>query len=236
MIKATTATMVFLALIGSDVHAQEKEPLLGGTVLDLVDKGGIVMILILIGSVIGLALAFERIVNLRRSRLCPKDVISSIRDAAKNGDVDAATSLLEPRNDPLARILKAGIQRKGQGLTEVEASMEAVGSKELNRLKRPVRPLAILASVMPLLGLLGTIIGMIATFNLLGDTSPADRVQKLAPGIGQALYTTAAGLCVSIPFVVLYHYLMGRVNRMAEEWSSVGTDLALALRGDGAAA
>ena len=64
---------------------------------------------------------------------------------------------------------------------------------------------------MPLLGLLGTILGMITTFNLLGDTSPAERVQKLAPGIGQALYTTAAGLSVSIPFVMLHHYLIGRL-------------------------
>ena len=107
--------------------------------------------------------------------------------------------------------------------------MEAVGAHEVARLRRPVRPLAVLATVEPLLGLLGTILGMISTFNMLHTTSAAERVEKLAPGIGQALYTTAAGLCVAIPFVMLYHYLNGRVNRAAEEWSLVGTDLALAF-------
>ena len=53
-------------------------------------------------------------------------------------------------------------------------------------------------------------------------------MEKLAPGIGQALYTTAAGLCIAIPFVMLYHYLIGRVNRAAEEWSLVGSEIVLA--------
>ena len=162
------------------------------------------------------------------------DLMESIRNASRSGDWEAVRSATESRKGPLARILSEGLKRREQGPAEVERTMEAVGTHEVERLKRPVRPLAVLATVQPLLGLLGTIFGMIATFNLLGDTSPADRVQKLAPGIGKALYTTAAGLCVSIPFVVLYHYLVGRVNRVAEEWSVLGSDLVLAMRGGAA--
>lgn len=227
--RVLAALPVMVALLAASLRAEEPEPLLGGGVLDLIDKGGLVMVVILVGSVAGLALAFERLVSLRRRLLCPEPLVQAVRSAVEKQDPAALQESLEDARGPLARILAAGVQRRRAGAREMEMAMEAVGSHEVARLKRPVRSLAVLASVTPLLGLLGTILGMISTFNLLAGTSPADRVETLAPGIGQALYTTAAGLCVSIPFVLLYHWLGGRVNRAAEQWSLLGTDLAAAV-------
>ena len=217
-------------LTAASVRAADEEPLLGGSILEIVDKGGIVMIAILVGSVIGVALALERLVSLRVRRLVPKTFVEDIRTAADHGRTSDIARLATSAKHPLARILAAGMRHVDDGAHAMERTMENVGRNEVARLRRPVRPLAILASVTPLLGLLGTILGMIATFNLLGETSPADRVETLAPGIGKALYTTAAGLTVAIPFVLMYHFLNGRINRAAEEWSLLGTDVVAGCR------
>lgn len=218
-----------LAWAGAPVADDEK--LLGGGVIDVIEKGGAVMIIILVGSVVALALAFERSVSLRRTVLMPQDLIRSLTDAG--GDAARIEQAVSEHPGPLSRILSAGLRRRHLGTHAIEQGMEAQGGQEVARLKRPVRPIAILATVQPLLGLLGTIFGMIGTFNVLAGTAAAERVEKLAPGIGQALYTTAAGLCAAIPCVLLYHWLVGRVNRAAEEWSTVGTDVVLALEATG---
>jgi len=221
----------FLLACAPTALGAEDDKLLGSGILDIVEIGGPVMIIILAGSVIGLAFAFDRFFALRRSRLVPKALVTSVREAAARGDVEAITAAVADRAGSLARILRAGLARRAAGVAEMERVMETVGGAEVARLKRPVRPLSVLATIEPLLGLLGTILGMINTFNMLQTTSAAERVAKLAPGIGEALYTTAAGLCVAIPFVVLYHYLCGRVNRAAEEWDLVGSDVILAVTG-----
>lgn len=209
--------------------AEPESSLLSGTVTDIFKKGGICMYPIVAGSVIGLALAFERLVSLRRSSLVPKDLVGGVRDALRTGDVDAVARLVDGRDVPLARILSAGLRNRDLGAEQVERVMESTGALEVSRLKRPVKPIAILATVEPLLGLLGTVLGMISTFNVLHRTTVANRVETLAPGIGQALYTTVGGLVVAIPFVLLHSWLVGRVNRAADEWSSLGTDLVTGL-------
>lgn len=209
---------------------------LGGDVIDVVEKGGVVMGVILVLSVIGLALAFERLVALRRGVLVPRSLKEGIEQAAAQGDVEGMNRVVEGEKGPLARMLAAGLRWREHGPEPVESAMESAGQGELAGLKRRVRPLAILATIEPMLGLLGTVLGMIDTFNTLHGTSAAERVAKLAPGIGQALYTTAAGLCTAIPFVLLFHYLNGRANRAAEEWTQIGNEMVLGLRGGPAAA
>lgn len=204
-----------------------ERPLLGGGAVEIVQQGGAVMVVILLGSVLGLALAFERAVSLRPRQLLPKDLVEALREGADSGSFAKAQSLASQGDSPLARIVAAGLRRT-EDPADMEKCMEAFANREIQRLKRPVRPIAILASVMPLLGLLGTILGMISTFNGLEGKNAAERVAALAPGIGQALYTTAAGLTVSIPFILLFHHLNGQIQRAAGEWSVLGTELVVA--------
>ncbi|MEZ6194667.1 MAG: MotA/TolQ/ExbB proton channel family protein [Planctomycetota bacterium] len=226
--RVAAGVLLVVGLTSPSLFAAEEDRLLGGGIADIVETGGAVMVVILAGSVVGLALALERFVSLRASNLVPKSYADALREAAGRDDVGALGTLAREGKGPLARILEAGF-RVGRGdPREMERAMESMGQHEIGRLKRPVRPLAIIATVAPLLGLLGTVLGMITTFNLLGGTSPADRVETLAPGIGKALYTTAAGLCVAIPFVVLYHVLNGRIQRAAAEWGLIGTDVVAA--------
>ena len=225
--RVTWSWSVILVLILATQALAAEEPLLGGGAMEMVRQGGVVMWVILGGSVVGLALAFERIMSLRQRNLLPDDLVVAVRQAIRSGSFEEARSLAASGTTPLARVIAAGLSRIEEP-GPMEKTMEAVAGQEVQRLKRPVRPIAILASVMPLLGLLGTILGMIRTFNLLSGVNAADRVETLAPGIGQALYTTAAGLMVSIPFLLLFHYLNGQVNRAATEWGVLGTELVLA--------
>jgi biopolymer transport protein ExbB len=232
----TTSLLCFGVVPALQAQAEDKAPLLGGSFLDILEKGGIVMGLILLGSIVGLAMALERIVALRRARLLPAALIRDLREATETGQVEDVERLVKDREEPLARILSAGLSHRHLGPQDVERVMETAGGREVARLKGPVRPLAVLATIEPLLGLLGTVLGMIGTFNVLNSTSAAERVERLAPGIGQALYTTVGGLCAAIPFVILYHFLVGRVNRAADEWSALGSDLVLKLSRPGAGA
>ena len=230
ILRLVLVAVAFVASAGV-CWAAEPEPLLGGGISQILDTGGIVMIIILVGSVVGLALAMERLVTLRRSALVPSDFVEEVKAATEKRDWKTLESVCNAGKGPLARILQAGFRLGRHDAREMERAMESRGRHEVVTLRRPVKPIAILATISPLLGLLGTILGMIATFNLLGDTSPADRVQTLAPGIGKALYTTAAGLCVAIPFVILYHVLTGRILRAASEWSLIGTDILASMSG-----
>lgn len=230
MIARTIRTMLVTGLLVAVARAQGENAPLGGDVVDVVEKGGVVMVVILGLSIVGLALAFERLVALRRGVLVPATLKDDIEKAAAAGDRDRLETLAAEARGPLGRVLQAGLRWRRHGPAAVERAMEQAGEGEVARLKRPVRPLAILATIEPMLGLLGTVLGMISTFNTLHATTAAERVAKLAPGIGQALYTTAAGLCVAIPFVLLYHFLNGKVNRAAEEWSRVGNDLLFGLQ------
>jgi biopolymer transport protein ExbB len=226
MKRLTPSIIAFVLVLNATAMGAEK-PLLGGGAFEIIQQGGIVMWVILAGSIFGLALAFERLLALRRQHLVPSDLVSAVRAAITSGSYSEASTMAEGGTTPFARILKAGLRRVGSPI-EMEKSMESVAGQEVQRLKRPVRPIAILASTMPLLGLLGTILGMISTFNVLPNVGAADRVEALAPGIGQALYTTVAGLMVSIPFVLVFHYLNGQVNRAASEWGVLGTELVMA--------
>ncbi len=222
-LKSFLTTVFCTLLLVSPALAADGQPLAG--VKDLFDKGGWVMIVIVGLSVVGVAFALERLVGLRRSRLVPETIRTAVATATSHGSVENLRTLVNVENTPLARIIAIGLKRAHAGVSEMERAMEAQGILESSRLQRPIRPIGVLAQVEPLLGLLGTILGMITTFNLLHTTSAAERVSKLAPGIGQALYTTAAGLAIAIPFVLIHHHLQGRVIKAAEEWSVIGTDL-----------
>lgn len=202
----------------------------GGTALvdgmkEIVVKGGVCMIFLLIGSVMGVAIIFERFVSLRSGLLAPPSRLKALREKIRAQRFDEVRKDVDREAAPLDRILAAGLRRAEKGHDEMEKTMAAVGSRELHRLKRPSRYLAVLASVQPLLGLMGTVFGMIKTFNVLHSTSAAERVGKLAPGIAEALYTTAAGLVSAVPFLIAYHYFLGKANAAADRWSEVCTDL-----------
>lgn len=195
------------------------------SVWSLTLKGGIVMIPLGICSVVALAISIERFMSLRRKKIIPPDFINGLIDTfvADGGEVTSAVKYCDGCHSPVGNIFKAGIMNLYRGQAFVEKAIEDAGSREVDKMKRSLRGLAIITAVSPLLGLLGTVYGMISAF----ETSTYVGMGKgelLARGIYEALVTTAAGLTIAIPALLVYQYFNGRVDALVDEIDDMGID------------
>ncbi|MBL7134260.1 MAG: MotA/TolQ/ExbB proton channel family protein [Phycisphaerae bacterium] len=219
------AAMVGLLLVGPAL-AQDPERTIdlavkgGGpgpaSLFSLILKGGYVMIPLGLCSVLALAMAVERFISLKRDKILPPEFVSGIKGAfAGSGDIDKAVAYCEERPSPISNVFRAGISRVLHGAASVEKAIEDAGSREVDKLKRSLRPLSVIATVAPLLGLLGTVYGMISAFQS-ASAMGVGKADRLATGIYEALVTTAAGLTLAIPVLVVYQILCSRVDKLVD--------------------
>lgn len=200
-----------LSLTLAVASLQELSP--SQTVWEFLEAGGPVMVPIGICSVLVLAFTLERWLALRKARICPAEVGGAVEQLAA-GNFDAAEAAIQAApKSPGARILAAGLRRRGFALTEVESAIEDQGHKEVERLQKNVRPLSLIAAVAPLLGLLGTVLGIADSFRRVSQAGMG-KPEMLAGGIEEALTTTIAGLCVAIPAMLLASHLNGKLRRV----------------------
>ena len=184
--------------------------------LDFIIKGGPVMAPILLCSVISLAIIVERSLSLRRQRILRYEILQRIEELLRDRKIPEATTLCKRYPSSMTRILLAAILNHDKTRPEIKEIIEDAGRHEVPVLERYLSVLGTIASVATLLGLLGTIAGMIKTFNViaaLGYGHP----EALAGGISEALITTAAGLGVAIPTLVVYNYFTSKVDSLVIE-------------------
>ena len=134
----------------------------------------------------------------------------------------------------IARVLEAALEARGRGRAEIKERIEEVGRREAAEMERYVPILGTIAAISPLLGLLGTVGGMIITFQVIQDEGLGN-VGNLAGGISQALITTFAGLSVGIPALVGNRYVLARVDDLIIELEEVSLgvlDLLTSVAGD----
>jgi len=189
-----------------------QEPSVMTTVGESFAAGGFMMWPILGCSVIVVGLALERYSNLRAGRVLPQAVRDAVEQIA-NGRSEAVAAQIGENDSPGARVLAAGLRRRGFPLADVERAMEDQVRKEGARLRSNIRGITLMAAVAPLCGLLGTVIGIATSFAAI-QKSGLDKAESLAAGIGVALYTTIFGLIVAIPATVLAAHLQSRVRRI----------------------
>ena len=204
---------------------------------DVIQKGGPLMYLIILCSIVALAVVIERLYHLHRARIDSDKFMESISNTLRRNRVMEAIDLCEKTPGPVAHIIKAGILKHDRSRTEIKEAIEDAGICEVPRLEKNLGALATIAHISPLLGLLGTVTGMVRAFQIIQEkatslhlVSPGD----LAGGIWEALITTAAGLIVAIPTFVAYNYLVSRVKGFILEMERTTTDLIniLAQRGE----
>ncbi len=192
-----------------------------------IESGGPVMVPILLCSLVALAVFLERIWSLRRARVVPAALVVEVTERLRQGRWDDAETLVRTRPMPVTRLLEVAITMRGQARGRIKERVEEVGRREAAELERFSPVLGTIASISPLLGLLGTVGGMIATFQVI-QTHGLGNVGSLAGGISQALVTTFAGLCVGIPALVGHRYVLARVDGLVldlEEAASAALDL-----------
>ncbi len=193
--------------------------------VDIIVKGGILMWPIMLTSVIGLAIIIERLFALRRASIDTREFMDVMRQMLRQNRIREAIEICDEAQVPVARIMKAGILKHNRSKEDIREAIEDAGRFEVPRLERYLSALATCANIAPLLGLLGTVQGLIKAFAQIqlkgGQVKPSD----LAEGIGNALITTAAGLTVAIPILVIYNYLVSRVDNMVLEMEISSTEL-----------
>ncbi len=183
-------------------------------ILDLVLKGGWIMGIIGILSIIAFYIFFERYFIIGRASRQDKNFMNNIRQYIHDGKLESARALCVTNNSPIGRMIDKGLSRIGKPLNDINAAIENVGKLEISRLEKNVAGLATIAGSAPMLGFLGTVIGMIRAFYDMSMAGNNINIELLSRGIYQAMITTVGGLIVGIIAYIFYNILVARVQKV----------------------
>lgn len=205
----------------------------------LIDKGGPIVVLLLILSVVSAAIILLKIFQYWRAGLSKRAFVEPAVERIEANDPEGALRVLGKYRTPLARAMAAGVRAKIRGDLrdeDVAAEIQRVGAVELGALQSYFRWLEVIGNISPLLGLLGTVIGMIQAFQRLEEAGNKVDPALLSGGIWTALLTTAVGLAVALPAVTALNLFEGRVDqvRLAMRDSSARVIAGLHARQSGA--
>ncbi len=195
----------------------------GQTFWGLISAGGIWMWPIMLGSVAMVALTIEHIVSLQFKKVVPQKLISDVHEHLKGNRLEDVKNLVEGRQDSVSRIVQAGLEKAGHGREVITEIVADIGSREVLAMNRKISWLSIIAVIEPMLGLLGTVTGMISAFNVIA-AGGAGKPALLAKGVSEALITTAAGLIVGIPAMILHFIFKNKVQRLTVAIETFATD------------
>ena len=177
---------------------------------ELIKAGGWVMWPIIAAAVLSLAIILERFWSLRRREIAPSTLGGEVREWAATGKLDPAHIEALRQTSPLGEVLAAALDVRTKPREQIKERIEDVGRHVAHDMERFLNTLGTIAGIAPLLGLLGTVFGMIRMFLGILESGVGD-ASRLAGGIGEALVSTAAGLCVAIPALMFYRYFRGLV-------------------------
>jgi biopolymer transport protein ExbB len=232
--------LTFLAAIPLNVHGQsgplnadgtvetsDPEPAPAKSLLSTIKDGGYLMLPLLACSFTLLVFAFERAISLRGGRVIPRPFVKRFLHQLESGQLDKEQALLicEENNSPVSRIFAAAAKKWGRPAVEMEQAIMDAGERAANELRRFIRVFNGLATIGPLLGLLGTVFGIIRSFNDIASTGAMGRMEMLSRGISEALLTTAMGLSVAIPSVCVYMYFTSVVDRLVMRFDALGQEV-----------
>jgi biopolymer transport protein ExbB len=195
--------------------------------IDIFKNGGPLMYPILFCSVIGWAIFLERLRAFMMIRRSMPLLLSAVEQKLGENQLGEAVLICQSSKSPLAKILLTVLRQQDTRRSHMKEVADEVGGREIISLQRYLGLLGTIANIAPLLGLLGTVLGMIDAFNAMavaGVGTPA----TLGGGISQALITTAAGLSVAVPMILLHRYLCSRAERLSldmEEYTLRVVDL-----------
>ena len=193
------------------------------SVMDLLFKGGFMMIPILLLFIITIYILIERILIINKESKSPKNFTDEIIKRINNNDINGAKLICDDTNNPIARMILKGLNKIESSLKNIETSIENVGKIEIYNLEKNLSLLATISGAAPMMGFLGTVTGMIQAFISIAQEEGAVSPKLLSSGIYEAMITTAAGLFVGIVAYLAYNYLVSRVEKLIHrmEYSTI---------------
>jgi biopolymer transport protein ExbB len=195
---------------------------------EIIKAGGIVMVPIILCSILAVAIILERFWTLREQRVVPIELTDKVWQWVENRSLSDQQVLALKQHSPLGSILAAGLGARHRDRAVMIQAIEDAGRHVAHDLERYLNMLGTIAAVTPLLGLLGTVTGMIRTFEAITNAGIGNPT-AMAGGIAEALLTTAAGLLVAIPALVAYRYLRGRVDGLVIQMEKESIKLVQAI-------
>jgi len=203
-----------------------------GLSFDLLSKGGPMMWVLLAMSLAGALIFIERVLYLHRGQIRSTAFVGGIKNILAKRRLMEALTVCEETPGPVAAVVKSALLHADRDEQAMRLAVQEAALIEIPVLERRLGSIAAITQVAPLVGLLGTILGMIATFDSFVQGGSYASANALAAGMWQALISTAGGLIVAIPGHLAYHFLSGRVRAILRdvEWS--GNEIMKYLLGD----
>ena len=184
---------------------------------DMACKGGWIMIVLALMSVITFYIFFERAVFIRKAGKEDPLFMDRIRDYIKTGEIKAAINYCRIANTPSARMIEKGITRMGRPAADIQTAIENTGNIEVAKLENGLSIIATVSSGAPMLGFLGTVTGMVRAFWNMANAGNNIDITLLSSGIYEAMITTVGGLVVGIVAMFAYNHLVYRVDKVVSQ-------------------
>lgn len=192
--------------------------------MELLIKGGVLMIPIILLSFVAVYIFFERFFAVQRASKLDINFMNRIKDYIHDGKLEAALALCQSFQNPAARMIEKGVERIGRPLNDVNAAIENIGKLEIYKLERGLPLLATVAGGAPMIGFLGTVMGMVRSFYDMSMAGSNIDVGLLSNGIYIALITTVAGLIVGIMAYFAYNILVARIEKVVFKLEGTTTE------------
>lgn len=198
---------------------------------EIIKSGGWLMLPIVLCSIAVIAISAERYWTLTSKKVAPRHLLAQVWGWIKNNQLDASKLKELKQSSELGAVLAAGLSNSRHGRDIMRDSIQEAASQVIHNMERYVGALGTIAAVAPLIGLLGTVFGMIEVFTAI-TTQGTGNAGVLAGGISKALITTAAGLCVAIPAMMLHRHFMRHIDSLVITMEQDAIKLVDALHSD----
>lgn len=220
-----TATLLLLptTVFGQEPDAAEADATLLGWLVEALGLGYILIFMAL--SFILVALFIMNILSLRRTSVCPPELVEGFEAHLDQKQYQEAYELSKTDESFLGNVLSSGLARLSTSYEHAIGAMEEVGSEEQMKLEHQLSYLALIGTLSPMIGLFGTVHGMISSFYTIATAGATPDPSKLAGGISTALLTTLMGLGIAIPAIAGYNILKNRVQRLVLEVGTTSENL-----------
>ena len=182
---------------------------------DMAVKGGWIMIILAILSVLCVYIFVERLMAIRKASKIDPVFMDRIHDYVKTDELKSAINYCRIANTPASNMIEKGLERLDRPAAEVQATLENAGNLEIAKLEQGLPVMATISSGAPMIGFLGTVLGMVRAFWEMANAGNNIDITLLSSGIYEAMVTTVGGLIVGIVAMFAYNYLVSRVNDVA---------------------
>ena len=184
------------------------------SLIDLASKGGWLMIVLLILSILAIYIFGNKWWLIRKAGKIDKNFMNDIHDLIHDGKINSALELCRQYDSPIARLVEKGIERIGRPLQDIQTAVENMGNVEVARLEKNLPMLATIAGGAPMIGFLGTVTGMIRAFFQMANAGNNIDITLLSGGIYEAMITTVGGLFVGIIAYFGYNFLTSQISNL----------------------